>query len=301
VDKWNELEIALRAASPALSLRREEPMARHTSFRIGGPARLMALPASPAELEAVCRMAWDLDIRFILIGNGTNLLAPDEGLDALVVKTAGCNAVGRAKETELCADCGAPIARVANLARVAGLSGLEFAGGIPGSVGGAVTMNAGAFGGEMKDVVLETAVLTPAGRRVFSNEEHGFRYRGSALPAGAVVLESRFRLRPWDPAEIGERMAAFAARRRAAQPTDLPSAGSTFKRPPGRYAAELIDKAGLKGLSVGGAAVSTKHAGFVVNTGGATCRDVLELTERIRKRVLETSGVALELEVKVLR
>ncbi len=218
-----------------------------------------------------------------------------------MVKTAGCNAVVRAGEAELAAGCGAPIARVAGAAREAGLSGLEFAGGIPGTVGGAVTMNAGAFGGEMKDVVLETAVLTEAGKRFLTSADHGFRYRGSALPEGAVILESRFLLHPGDPAEIGAKMADFAARRRAAQPTDLPSAGSAFKRPPGGYAAALIDRAGLKGVSVGGAMVSPKHAGFIVNTGGATCRDVLELTELVRARVLETSGVALELEVRVLR
>ncbi len=293
----------LRAAFPAVGLLENEPLARHTSFRIGGPAPLMLLPASAEELAALCVFLADKGIHPFVLGNGTNLLFSDAGIDRVVVKTcpnAGGIAVSGSRIT---AEAGASLARAASAALDAGLTGLEFAHGIPGSVGGGVVMNAGAYGGELKDVVAETEYLdermTP---RTLRGAEHGFSYRHSFLSdAEGVVLRCVFSLAPGDPAAISARMRELAEKRRASQPLDLPSAGSTFKRPAGGFAAALIDEAGLKGFSVGGAQVSPKHAGFVVNTGGATCDDVLRLMEHIQNTVLSRSGIELEPEVRIIR
>lgn len=296
-----------RAAAelPRLEYTREEAMSRHTSFRIGGAARRMAFPQTGEELAAALRLARECGGRTLVLGNGTNLLVADEGVDALVIDTTR-----HLQRIELLADgltiraeAGASLAAVAVFAQKQGLAGLEFAHGIPGSIGGAVVMNAGAYGGEMAQVVTAVAALTEDGApRRFAPEELAFGYRRSVFSdSAAVVLGAELRLTRDDAAAIRARMDELMRRRRASQPLDKPSAGSTFKRPTGYYAGPLIEKNGFKGVAVGGAQVSEKHAGFVINAGGATCADVLALIDRIQKTVLENDGVLLEPEVKFVR
>ena len=241
----------------------------------------------------------------LVVGNGTNLLVSDRGLDRLVIDTsAGLSRVeaGGTPGTIL-AEAGASLARVADFACRQGLAGLEFAHGIPGTVGGAVCMNAGAYGGEMAQVVREATLLLPEeGIRTLTGAEMAFGYRRSFLTdhPDAVVLRAEFCLTPGDPAAIRGRMKELLEKRRASQPLEFPSAGSTFKRPEGYYAGTLIDQCGLKGLTVGGAQVSEKHAGFVINRGGATCADVKELIRQIQERVFAQAGVRLEPEVRII-
>lgn len=303
---WYEIFDRRAAAElPALEYVREEPMSRHTSLRIGGPARRMAFPATGEELAAARRLAADCGGRSFVLGNGTNLLVADEGLDALVLDTTR-----RLSRIELLddgvtlrAEAGTGLAALALFAAKHGLTGLEFAHGIPGSLGGAVVMNAGAYGGEMAQVVTRAAALEEDGAlRVLAGEELSFGYRRSAFSgSGAAVLWAELRLAGGEESAIRGRMEELMARRRASQPLELPSAGSVFKRPAGRFAGPLIEKNGFKGARVGGAQVSEKHAGFIVNTGGATCADVLALIERIRRTVRERDGVDLEPEVRILR
>ena len=300
---WDGLERALRAACGGMELRRDEPLRDYTSFRIGGPARLMAFPETEEQAAAAWRAAWAAGVEPAVLGNGSNLLVPDEGVERFVLSTARLNQVRRTGEEELTAQAGALLSRTAGYAAGCALTRLEFAHGIPGSVGGAVTMNAGAYGGEMAQVVCATRCLLPQGGvETVEGEAQGFGYRRSAFSAGGrLILSARFRLRAGEEGAIRARMNELALRRREKQPLEYPSAGSMFKRPQGHFAAALIDQCGLKGLRVGGAQVSEKHAGFVVNRGGATCGDVLRLVEQVRERVLRETGVALEMEVKVLR
>ena len=293
----------LRAAFPSLILREDEPLAQNCSFRIGGPAPLLLLPSSAEELAELCRFLRDRGVRPFLLGNGTNLLFPDRGLDRVVVKTCQNAGAISVEGNTISAECGATLARAAAAALGAGLAGMEFAHGIPGSVGGGVVMNAGAYGGELKDVAVETLYLDEELEAcTLRGEEHGFSYRHSFFSdRSCVVLRTVFSLTPGDPDAIRDRMRELIDRRRASQPLDMPSAGSTFKRPVGGYAAALIDQAGLKGFSIGGAQVSPKHAGFVVNTGDATCDDVLRLMEHIRNTVFNASGIELEPEVRIIR
>ena len=290
---------------PDLRILCNEPMSRHTSFRIGGPAKRMALPERREQLVLLLDLAARCGARPLVMGNGTNLLAPDEGLDRLVIDTsAGLSRVeaGGTPGTIL-AEAGASLARVADFACRQGLAGLEFAHGIPGTVGGAVCMNAGAYGGEMAQVVREATLLLPEeGIRTLTGAEMAFGYRRSFLTdhPDAVVLRAEFCLTPGDPAAIRGRMKELLEKRRASQPLEFPSAGSTFKRPEGYYAGTLIDQCGLKGLTVGGAQVSEKHAGFVINRGGATCADVKELIRQIQERVFAQAGVRLEPEVRII-
>ncbi len=292
----------LRRELPGLELRRDEPMSRYTTFRVGGPAALMALPGSAEEAGAVVQAARELDVTPFYLGNGSNLLVADEGYDGLVVKLAGELDQVREADGGLEAGGAVLLSRLSNAALDRGLTGLEFAGGIPGSLGGAVTMNAGAYGGELCQVIASVRVLEPSGQlREVPAEQCEFAYRHSAFSGGErLVLGARFRLEPGDRAAIRERMDDLAARRREKQPLEYPSAGSTFKRPEGHFAAALIDQCGLKGLTVGGAQVSKKHAGFVINAGGATCRDILTLMDQIRERVFRETGVELEPEVRYL-
>ena len=248
--------------------------------------------------------ALELGARPFVLGNGTNVLFPDEGVERLVICTRDMAGVAAgAVAGEITAECGASLAKIAVFAQKAGLSGLEFAHGIPGSLGGAVCMNAGAYGGEMAQVVKEVTVLFPEdGVKTLSGEEMAFSYRHSLLTEhpDTVVLRATLRLQAGIPGEIREKMDELMARRKASQPLEYPSAGSTFKRPAGYYAAALIDQCGLKGLTVGGAQVSEKHAGFVINRGGASCTDVTALMAEIQKRVREQTGVVLEPEVRVI-
>ena len=292
---------ALRAVLSAERAREYEPMSAHCSFRIGGPARLFCLPADEDEAAKLLKLMYGEGVRPVVIGSGTNLLVPDGGLDAVVLCTAAMDGVSAAGG-ELRAGAGCPMARAAAAAQRAQLAGLEFAHGIPGSVGGGVFMNAGAYGGEMKDVLASARVLSPDGTaETVKAEELGLEYRHSALEgSGRVLTGAVFCLRPDSGAEIAARMRALAEKRRASQPLEWPSAGSTFKRPQGGYAAAMIDQAGLKGLAVGGAKVSEKHAGFIINAGGATYADVTALIAEVQRRVFERFGVMLEPEVRIL-
>lgn len=294
----------IRSALPGLEMHENEPMSAHCSFRIGGPARLMACPASGAEAAALLRLLREADAPVELMGKGTNLLVADEGLDAVVVRLGETiSGAELLPGDRVRAGAGISLAKLAVFAAEAGLSGLEFAHGIPGSLGGAVFMNAGAYGGEMKDVLESAEIALPDGTlREVPAEELELSYRHSALEgSGALVTAATVKLTPAEPEAIRARMRELMEKRRASQPLDMPSAGSTFKRPVGGYAAALIDQAGLKGFAIGGAQVSEKHAGFVINRGGATFDDVLRLMEHIQKTVLEKSGVRLEPEVRILK
>ena len=305
MDWWITFDQQAADYLPDLRIAKEEPMDRHTSFRIGGPARRMAFPERGEQLVLLLDMAARCGARPLVMGNGTNLLAPDEGLDRLVIDTsAGLNRVeaGGTPGTIL-AEAGASLARVADFACRQGLAGLEFAHGIPGTVGGAVCMNAGAYGGEMAQVLASVTCLDGSGEvRTLPAAECGLSYRHSLFSDRPdwLIVEAELALRPGDAGAIRERMEELMARRREKQPLEYPSAGSTFKRPEGHFAAALIDQCGLKGLTVGGAQVSEKHAGFIVNRGGATCADILGLIDQVRERVLRETGVKLELEVRTL-
>lgn len=289
---------------PDLKWAADEPMAKHTSFRIGGPAKRMAFPKTREQLVVLMGFLQDAGVKPLLIGNGTNLLVADKGLDTVVIDTsAELSHIELTDEGEIAADAGVSLAKLALFAWKNGLTGLEFAHGIPGSLGGAVSMNAGAYGGEMKDVVVSTRYLDhDLNLCEVVGAAHDFGYRHSVFSdTDCVVLGSTLALTPGDPAEIRARMLDLSERRRSRQPLDLPSAGSTFKRPTGYYAGPLIEGCGLKGCRVGGAEVSSKHAGFLVNVGGATCADVLTLIEKVQKAVYDAHGVMLEPEVKIIR
>ena len=302
---FEELDQWAAAYLPDLEITAEEPMSRHTSFRIGGPARRMAFPKRAEQVVLLVDFARQCGARPLVIGNGTNLLCPDEGLDRLVIDlSAGLTKLEKGQEPNtIAASCGVSLARLASFTCDLGLTGLEFAHGIPGTLGGALAMNAGAYGGEMCQVVQGVHVLFPdEGIRLLTGEEMNFRYRGSLLTdrPDAVALDAVVRLTPGDKEAIRAQMRELMGRRKASQPLEYPSAGSTFKRPVGHFAGTLIDQCGLKGLTVGGAQVSEKHAGFVINRGGATCADVLALMEQVRRRVLEATGVTLEPEVRIV-
>lgn len=298
----NALTQTLRRHCPNLELRVDERMSAHTSFRIGGPAALMAFPTTQEECACCLRLARETDSRLVVMGNGSNLLVADSGVDALVMNTSRLDQIQWTGEQELTAGSGALLSRLAVAAAQRALTGLEFAHGIPGTLGGAVAMNAGAYDGEMSGVVIETRYLDREGQEhVLMGGAHQFAYRHSALSGtDHVIVSSTLRLEPGEREGIRCRMAELAERRRRSQPLDKPSAGSMFKRPAGHYAAALIDGCGLKGLNVGGAEVSVKHAGFVVAREGATCADVLALVTLVRSRVKEQTGVELEMEVKLL-
>ena len=300
---WYEsLDQKIQDYLPDLTVEKDVPLQRHTSFRIGGPARRMAFPDSREQLVILLGLAQECGVKPFILGKGTNLLVADEGLDTLVIKTEQMSAIRQLDDVTLEADAGVSLNRLAVFAQQLGLAGLEFAHGIPGSLGGAVCMNAGAYGGEMKQVVVEVAALFDDGVRYLTGEEAQFAYRHSLFSdVDAVVLGAKMRLVKDDSAQIRQRMDDLITRRKQTQPLEYPSAGSTFKRPVGNFAGTLIEKTGLKGLTVGGAQVSEKHAGFVINIGGATCADVMELIEQVQKRVYEAHGVQLEPEVKIVR
>ena len=293
----------IRKALPALELRENEPMSEHCSFKIGGRVSAMALPASIDETAALCALLNGAGVKPLLIGNGTNLLVTDEPLNRFVIKMSDkMSAIEERGETGAFALCGVSLARLASSCAHRSLTGLEFAHGIPGSLGGAVCMNAGAYGGEMKDVLKSVTYLDENAK--FS-EKHGAEldlgYRHSAFSDNdCIVLAAELALQKGSEEEILARMRELSEKRRASQPLDKPSAGSTFKRPASGYAAALIDECGLKGYSVGGAQVSEKHAGFVINKGGATFKDVLGLMDHIKETVLREKGIELCPEVKII-
>ena len=287
---------------PELELRFDEPMAKHTSFRIGGPVEAMAFPKTAAQLSQIFKTSAILDFKPVILGAGTNVLAPDEGMKGLVICLKDClEGMEQISDTEIRVGAGATMTRAAVFAANLGLSGLEFAHGIPGTVGGGVYMNAGAYGGEICQVCKSVDVMDFDGNiRTFTKEEMEFSYRHSALEdQGGVVVCAVFSLLPKPTEEIREKMKELMGKRSASQPLDKPSAGSAFKRPVGGYAAALIDQAGLKGYRVGGAAISTKHAGFAVNLGDASAADVKTLLEQVSDIVFEKSGIRLEPEVRI--
>ena len=287
---------------PNLELKQDVPMSRLTSFRIGGPAACVACPKTEEELSALLKLCAANGVKPVILGAGTNVLAPDAGMDALVIvlKDAleGMEQIG---ETSIRVMAGVTMSRAAVFAAGLNLGGLEFAHGIPGTIGGGVYMNAGAYGGEIKDVCTRVRIMDMEGEaRWISNEEAAFSYRHSAIEDNPwIVVAAEFRLTPTPEEEVWAKMKELIGKRRASQPLDLPSAGSAFKRPVGGYAAALIDQTGLKGFQVGGAAVSEKHAGFVVNLGGATAADVQELLQQVSDKVFERTGIRLEPEVRI--
>ena len=299
MERINALKTKLAQCCPELELLERESMSRHTTFRVGGPVSLMALPRTTEQAVQAVRAAAEEGIAPFFLGNGSNLLVPDGGVDTFVIKTAGLNEITVESDC-ITAQSGVLLSRLAVTARDHGLTGLEFAHGIPGSLGGAVTMNAGAYDGEMAQVVTSVTYLTADGQ-VETTNQFDFSYRHSAFSDGTrMILSATMQLQRGDPAAIRARMEELMERRKSKQPLEWPSAGSTFKRPEGYFAAALIDQCGLKGLTVGGAQVSEKHAGFVINKGGATCADILELMEQVKRRVWEQTGVTLEPEVKLL-
>ena len=284
-------------------LRADEPMARHTTFQIGGPADRFLTVENAAQLQGLLSCLRQAGIPYLVLGKGSNLLVSDKGIRGAVLHLGG-----DFKKVEVLPDgrtlragAGAPLPSVCALARERSLTGLEFAWGIPGSVGGGAYMDAGAYGGEMRDVVSRVLHLGPDGAPGEARgEELCFGYRKSRYTGGEDIITAvEFTLQPGDPAAIAGKMEELMARRKDKQPYDMPSAGSVFKRPQNGFAAALIEQCGLKGRRVGGAQVSEKHAGFIVNTGGAACQDVLELISIIQKTVEERTGTRLECEVRV--
>lgn len=295
----------IKEALPGLRLLENEPMAEHCSFRIGGPVRALAIPSDVSSLSKICYYLKLNHIAPYILGNGTNILFPDEGLrDLFIISTERLTKMFLLPDGAVYAEAGVSLAKLASFAQQNELQGLEFAAGIPGSVGGGLIMNAGAYGGELKDVVESVVLYYLPEQRLYelSREQCAFGYRSSLFQkmGGCVVLSAVFRMEKGSGEEIAAKMRELNQRRRDKQPLDLPSAGSAFKRPEGHFAAALIDQAGLKGFSVGGAQVSEKHAGFVVNTGSATSHDVYDLMIEIRKKVHDSSGIVLEPEIVIL-
>ena len=282
------------------NVRINEPMKNHTTFKIGGPAQYYVTPESVTQIQEVVSLCKDKNISLHVIGNGSNILVGDDGVDGVVLALFNTFSDYEIKDNMITAQAGMSLIKLAVIALREGLTGLEFASGIPGSVGGAVYMNAGAYDGQMKDVVTSVTVLDEAGNiRILGRDELDMGYRTSAVAKhNMIVLQVIIELKAGDKEQIKDRMNQLSELRKQKQPLEYPSAGSTFKRPEGYFAGKLIADAGLKGYSIGGAAVSEKHAGFVVNMGGATAKDVVELTDYIKKRIIEQFGVTLELEIK---
>lgn len=300
--EFTDFQRKISAFAPQIDLRFAELMSKHTSFRIGGEAEVMAFPKTAQELSQLLRACNELGIKPAVLGAGTNVLAPDEGVGGLVICLKDCmDGMQRLDDTHIRIAAGVTMTRAAVFAANLGLSGLEFAHGIPGTVGGGVYMNAGAYGGEISQVCRSVDVVNLDGTHTtYTGEEMEFSYRHSALEDnGGIVVSAVFGLTHKPAEEIKAHMKELMAKRSASQPLDLPSAGSAFKRPVGGYAAALIDQAGLKGFSVGGAAVSTKHAGFAVNLGGATAEDVKSLLKQVSDIVYSNSGIRLEPEIRI--
>ena len=303
----------IKQVLPEACIHENEPMSSHTSFRIGGPAGALVTPGNEEELASVLRIcAAEPGLDYMLIGNGSNFLVADEGYPGIFIRLGGefseieteQERAGENGEYALVrAGAARLLSSVSSFLTEHGLAGFEFASGIPGSIGGAVFMNAGAYGGEMKDLVVSVRMMRPDGSEVIelTGEEMEFGYRHSMVEeSGMIVLSALLRLRHDEREKIAARVKELQEKRNAKQPVNYPSAGSTFKRPAGGYAAALIDEAGLKGFRIGGAMVSEKHAGFVINAGGATAEDVLAVMRHVRSVVYENSGITLEPEVRLI-
>lgn len=281
---------------------KDEDMKKHTSFKIGGTADYMTLPESPEEIKSIIELCKERKVPYVIIGNGSNLLVSDKGIEGVVIKISSGMSEMKVYGEVIHAGAGVLLSTLSKKALEHGLTGLEFASGIPGTLGGAVVMNAGAYGGEMKDVLEKIGYLDAEGNICeMVNENASMGYRTSIFSdSELIVLYCTVRLRKGDKEEISATMNELNAKRREKQPLSLPSAGSTFKRPEGYFAAKLIEDAGLKGFTMGGAAVSEKHSGFVVNIGDATAEDVRKLMSHVKKTVYEKFDVSLEPEVKFL-
>ncbi len=280
-----------------------EPMSAHTTFRIGGAARLYTVPQSTEEIKESIRLAEEEGLPYIMIGKGSNVLFPDEGYNGVVIEIgSGMENMDFPDEYRIRAQAGVPLSTLAGAAARHSLTGLEFASGIPGTLGGAVTMNAGAYGGEIRDCIVSATVLDESGEeREFSKEQLQLGYRSSIIQEkGYIVLSAVFELEKGDKEKILAKMRELNTRRREKQPLEFASAGSTFKRPEGHFAGKLIEDSGMKGYRSGDAQVSEKHCGFVINRGNATSRDVQNVIRDVQKRVYETSGILLEPEVKII-
>jgi len=300
--EYTLLQQKLADLTPACELKYDEPMHKHTSFRIGGNAEVMAFPKTKEELAEVLRLSATCGVKPAILGAGSNVLAPDEGMSGIVICLKDAlNGVEMLDETHIRVMAGVTMTRAAVFAANHSLAGMEFAHGIPGTVGGGVYMNAGAYGGELKDITESVEIMDFSGNiRILSNQEMEFSYRHSRLEdSGEIVVSAVFVLQKGETEIIRAKMKELQAKRSASQPLDLPSAGSAFKRPAQGYAAALIDQTGLKGYQVGGAAISTKHAGFAVNLGGATASDVQALLQQVSDLVYEKHGIRLEPEVRI--
>lgn len=299
---FDRFDAIMTKSFPDMEVLPEEPMSRHTTFRIGGPARRLARPSSTKQLAKLLDLSEVEGWPVLVIGNGSNLLISDDGLDDLVIHTGRLDVIEQTGPAALRAEAGVSLARLSNFAQNNSLGGLEFAHGIPGTLGGAVCMNAGAYGGEMRQVVTAVTAWFPGqGVTRLEQEALSFGYRRSVFSdRPGVVLEAEFALEPGDLAAIQAQTEDFDRRRREKQPLDRPSAGSAFKRPEGHFAGALIEQCGLKGFRIGGAQVSEKHAGFIVNAGGASSEDVRQLIAHIQRTVLQETGVSLEPEIKII-
>lgn len=278
-------------------IKREEPLSLHSTMRIGGPARFAAFPKSADELKALLALAKEENIRHIIVGNASNILFDDGGFDGLVIFTTAMRRIEWNGNT-VTAECGASLTGLSAAATKRGLSGLEFAFGIPGSIGGAVYMNAGAYGSEISAVLTESTCLQNGELRTLTAEEHRFAYRTSIYRSTTdIILSASFSLTPDDPREIEARTARNMTSRKSKQPLEYPNAGSVFKRPEGAFPGALIEQAGMKGLRIGGAEISQKHANFIVNRGSATAQDILRLIDTAQSEVFQKFGIMLETEI----
>lgn len=287
--------------SENIEYRQNEPMRAHTTFKIGGEADIFIIPASPAALISAVKKCTELEIPYFILGNGSNLLVSDGGIEGAVISLSGINGISSDGEKITCG-AGAMLSSVCLKALSLSLTGLEFAYGIPGTAGGALYMNAGAYGGQMADVIESAECLTASGEiKTLKKEDMRLGYRSSVFKKGGLIIISlTLALKKGDKAEIKAEMDELLNRRKQKQPLEYPSAGSTFKRPEGHFAGALIEQCGLKGVSVGGAQVSEKHAGFIINRGGATASDILSLIKHVQARVKAQTGVTLETEIRLI-
>lgn len=293
---------SLIEAIPGIDASKDELMSNHTSFKIGGPADIFISPKTEEEVTNSIKFLCDNNLAYTVIGNGSNLLVSDEGIRGCVLCLGKNYSHLSCIDDTIYASAGSLLSRIASLAAENSLTGFEFASGIPGSLGGAIVMNAGAYGGEMKDVVVTTKYIDKDGKiQKCTRTEHEFLYRKSRFKENEIILSSSLKLKKGNREEIKSTMNELSQKRREKQPIELPSAGSTFKRPEGYFAAKLIDDAGLRGFRIGDAMVSEKHCGFVVNMGNATFDDVTKLISHIQMVVKEKFGVSLETEVKIIK
>ena len=300
--KYGKLQLELQNIVGQQNIKIDEPMKKHTTFKVGGDAKFLVTPTSIQDIKSVIEYLKDNSIKYYILGNGSNVLVRDSGIDGVVIKIASnFNSIDVTKD-QITAQAGAFLSTISQCALKNSLSGFEFASGIPGTLGGAIIMNAGAYGREMKDVVVDVDVLDDLGNiKTLTNEQLEFGYRTSKIASSNyVVLGAKIKLCSGDSKKIKEYMNELAQKRRQKQPLNYPSAGSTFKRPEGYFAAKLIEDAGLKGYSIGGAQVSDKHAGFIVNMGNATAQDILSLMEYVKDTVWQKFKVSLEPEIKTI-